>query len=48
MHPAGRIGEPTDVASAIIWLLDPKNSWVTGEVLHVDGGLAQLRPVQRG
>ncbi|MFM7141437.1 MAG: SDR family NAD(P)-dependent oxidoreductase [Alphaproteobacteria bacterium] len=44
MHPLGRIGEPDDVARAIAWLLDPAQSWVTGQVLGVDGGLASIRP----
>lgn len=44
MHPLGRIGEPEDVASAIAWLLHPDNSWVTGQVLAVDGGLSTLKP----
>jgi 3-oxoacyl-[acyl-carrier protein] reductase len=43
MHPLGRLGEPEDVARAICWLLDPQNSWVTGQVLGVDGGLADLK-----
>ena len=43
MHALGRLGEPSDVASAIAWLLDPANSWVTGQVLGVDGGLAKVR-----
>jgi NAD(P)-dependent dehydrogenase (short-subunit alcohol dehydrogenase family) len=43
MHPLGRLGEPTDVARAICWLLDPQNDWVTGQVLGVDGGLADLK-----
>lgn len=43
MHPLGRIGEPRDVASAIAWLLDPASSWVTGQVLTVDGGLSTLK-----
>ncbi|MEO6595038.1 MAG: SDR family oxidoreductase [Planctomycetota bacterium] len=47
MHALGRIGEPEDVASAIVWLLDPANSWTSGHVLRVDGGLARLRPVAR-
>ena len=45
MHPLGRIGEPSDVASALAWLLDPDQSWVTGQVIGVDGGLSALRPV---
>jgi len=43
MHALGRVGEPEDVASAIAWLLDPAQSWVTGQVVGVDGGLATLR-----
>ena len=43
MHPLGRLGEPEDVASAIHWFLQPEQSWVTGQVLGVDGGLAALR-----
>ena len=44
MHALGRLGEPSDVASAIEWLLSAKQSWVTGQVLAVDGGLGSLRP----
>lgn len=43
MHALGRIGEPDDVASAIEWLLDRNQSWVTGQTLGVDGGLASIR-----
>ena len=43
MHPLGRLGEPSDIARAICWLLDPKNDWVTGQALGVDGGLADLK-----
>jgi NAD(P)-dependent dehydrogenase (short-subunit alcohol dehydrogenase family) len=43
MHALGRLGTPGDVASAICFLLDPENSWITGQVLGVDGGLATLR-----
>jgi 3-oxoacyl-[acyl-carrier protein] reductase len=43
MNPLGRLGEPQDIASAILWLLDPVQSWVTGQVIGVDGGLAVLR-----
>ena len=43
MHALGRVGEPGEVASAIAWLLDPAQAWVTGQVIGVDGGLATLR-----
>jgi len=45
MHPLGRIGEPEDIASALAWLLDPEQSWVTGQTIGVDGGLGALRPI---
>ena len=43
MHPLGRFGAPSDIASAIRWLLDPNQSWVTGQLIGVDGGLASLK-----
>lgn len=43
MHALGRLGEPGDVASALEWLLAPANSWVTGQVIGVDGGLGSVR-----
>lgn len=43
MHVLKRAGEPGEVASAIAWLLDPEQGWVTGQVLGVDGGLASVR-----
>lgn len=43
MHPLGRIGEPADVAAAIAWLLDPRTTWVTGQVLSLDGGMSSVR-----
>lgn len=48
MHPLGRIGQPRDVASALAWLIDPTNDWVTGQILHVDGGLGHLRKLPAG
>jgi NAD(P)-dependent dehydrogenase (short-subunit alcohol dehydrogenase family) len=43
MHVLGRIGEPEDVAAAIEWLLSPEQTWVTGQVLGIDGGLGSVR-----
>ena len=50
MHPIGRIGRPEDLAEAICWLLSPSNSWVTGQIIGIDGGLATLKTsrVSRG
>ena len=47
MHALARAGKPEHVASAIAWLLDPENDWVTGQVLGVDGGLGSLRAAGR-
>ena len=43
MHALKRLGSTDDIASAIIFLLDPSNSWITGQVLAVDGGLSSVR-----
>ncbi|MBC7793001.1 MAG: SDR family oxidoreductase [Clostridia bacterium] len=43
MHALGRIGTPDEIASAIVWFMDPENAWVTAQVLAVDGGLGSLR-----
>jgi NAD(P)-dependent dehydrogenase (short-subunit alcohol dehydrogenase family) len=42
MHALGRFGQPEEVAAAIEFLLDPANSWITGQVLGVDGGLGSV------
>ncbi|MBK9385909.1 MAG: SDR family oxidoreductase [Planctomycetes bacterium] len=43
LHPLGRVGEPEEIARVLAWLLSAESSWVTGQVIHVDGGLSTLR-----
>jgi NAD(P)-dependent dehydrogenase (short-subunit alcohol dehydrogenase family) len=40
MHPLGRVGEPEDVANAVVFLLGRQASWITAAHLSVDGGRA--------
>ncbi len=37
--PLKRIGEPQDIASAIVYLASEKASFITGEIIHIDGGM---------
>jgi len=37
--PMGRIGEPEEIASVVAYLSSPESSYVTGQVLHVNGGV---------
>ena len=39
MHPIGRIGDPEEIANAVVWLLSDKASFVLGHTLLVDGGV---------
>jgi NAD(P)-dependent dehydrogenase (short-subunit alcohol dehydrogenase family) len=41
-HPAGRVGTPEDVARAALFLCDPRNGFITGQNLVVDGGMTRL------
>jgi 3-oxoacyl-[acyl-carrier protein] reductase len=40
MIPLGRFGTPEDVAGAVVFLVSPAADYITGQVLHVDGGMA--------
>lgn len=42
-HPLKRVGEARDIAHAAAYLLTDESSWVSGQVVHVDGGLSALR-----
>ena len=42
-HPLQRVGEPNDIASAVLFLLGEGSDWMTGQVMAVDGGMGSLR-----
>jgi 3-oxoacyl-[acyl-carrier protein] reductase len=37
--PLARLGTPEDVAAAVLFLVSPQSSYITGETLHVNGGM---------
>lgn len=47
MHALGRIGQAEEIATAISFFLDSNNSWITAQVLAVDGGLSSVKPKNR-
>ncbi|MEM7719840.1 MAG: 3-oxoacyl-[acyl-carrier-protein] reductase [Pseudomonadota bacterium] len=40
--PAGRMGEPTEIAAAVLYLASEEAGYVTGATLHINGGMAML------
>jgi 3-oxoacyl-[acyl-carrier protein] reductase len=40
--PLGRLGQPADVAAAVVYLASDEAAWVTGATLHVNGGMAMV------
>jgi NAD(P)-dependent dehydrogenase (short-subunit alcohol dehydrogenase family) len=42
--PAGRLGEPADVAGLVVFLASPRASWITGSTFTVDGGIVPTAP----
>ncbi len=41
-HPLKRVGNPEDIANAVSFLLSDKSSWMTGQIIGIDGGLSTL------
>ena len=42
-HPLKRIGTTEDIVNMVDFLLSPKASWITGQIMHVDGGISSLK-----
>lgn len=42
-NPLKKVGQPEDIANAIIFLLEEKSKWVTGQVISVDGGMGKIK-----
>ena len=42
-HPLKKIGEPQDIASVASFLLSDNSKWMTGQILHVDGGIGSIK-----
>ena len=42
-HPLNRIGSAQDIASIVEFLLSEKSSWITGQIIHVDGGMSSIK-----
>ena len=40
--PAGRMGEASEIAAAVLYLASPEAGYVTGATLHVNGGMAMV------
>ena len=41
-HPLKRIGKAEDIANLVVFLLSDKSSWMTGQILGMDGGLSTI------
>jgi enoyl-[acyl-carrier-protein] reductase (NADH) len=42
-HPLKRIGTVEDIANAAAFLISDKSSWITGQIIHVDGGISTIK-----
>jgi 3-oxoacyl-[acyl-carrier protein] reductase len=46
--PLGRAGRPQDAAELVAFLVSPAAGWITGQILHSDGGYGWVRRARRG
>jgi NAD(P)-dependent dehydrogenase (short-subunit alcohol dehydrogenase family) len=44
-HPIGRYGTANDISNAAKFLLNDDNSWITGQIIGVDGGMERIRNI---
>jgi NAD(P)-dependent dehydrogenase (short-subunit alcohol dehydrogenase family) len=42
-HPLKKVGKKEDLASAVTFLLSETSEWMTGQILHIDGGMSTLK-----
>jgi Dehydrogenases with different specificities (related to short-chain alcohol dehydrogenases) len=42
-HPLRRIGNANDIASLAAFLLSEQSSWITGQIIHADGGMSTIK-----
>ena len=42
-HPMKSVGKPEDIAELASYLLHEKSNWMTGQILHMDGGISTVK-----
>jgi NAD(P)-dependent dehydrogenase (short-subunit alcohol dehydrogenase family) len=42
-HPLNSIGKPEEIAKAAAYLLSDDSAWITGQIMHIDGGISSLK-----
>lgn len=44
-HPLQKVGQPKDISSMATYLLSDSSSWITGQIMHLDGGISSIKPL---